>query len=624
MAKQADKTATDNTRARDIIHRVSYKEFSKYARQMVNKGYIALTPGRHIVPNDSTDISWGAFISSSLHAHSPNSRVGYPVLYFPEGNEVTAGTEKKGTENLGYIEWGYGNTLPNIVSMLVHLLPYTASGIKFNTDLCAGLGPQPMYDISQYVGGNVTTRFIRYKDAGTFLHGQIQDKQRELLRLQAAWGNMNLDLGMEPDDTVPADPDPKDDKPVKLTADAEDTYNDLVTSLRDQISKLKAALEAWEKTNPLVQDFLERNNLPQTWLSLVLDQELFNICFPELLLNQQDIDPDTNKPVKTEKWKPRVVGITYRPCHTTRLERMDKFGHINYVYCCNRWLDPWGRSTMPRDSEITAVPALNTASPLDSLKSKIREAREKKVSTKDRPTRFVLPSAYPSEGRPYYPTPAWWSIFGGDIYEYLSTIISDRLSRKRNSNIIGRVIYFNQDYLAQLYLNEQISGDPEKQAEYRDQLYSQINTWLSNRNNAGQSLLGFTFTGSDGKEHKSFEIVEIEANSKSTADANEKETAEIASIVFMSMGLDARLMGSTPVSVVSGGGGSDLRVRYLLRLILKSPAQNIMLKPLEVISRYNEWDPRLVWQVQREVMTTLDRSKTGVTGAAADDITSNQ
>ena len=90
------------------------------------------------------------------------------------------------------------------------------------------------------------------------------------------------------------------------------------------------------------------------------------------------------------------------------------------------------------------------------------------------------------------------------------------------------------------------------------------------------------------------------------------------------MGLDARLMGSTPVSVVSGGGGSDLRVRYLLRLILKSPAQNIMLKPLEVISRYNEWDPRLVWQVQREVMTTLDRSKTGVTGAAADDITSNQ
>ena len=44
--------------------------------------------------------------------------------------------------------------------------------------------------------------------------------------------------------------------------------------------------------------------------------------------------------------------------------------------------------------------------------------------------RLVLPTIYPSTGRPYYPIKDWHSIFGCDIYEYLSTIISDRYTRK--------------------------------------------------------------------------------------------------------------------------------------------------------------------------------------------------
>jgi hypothetical protein len=224
-----------------------------------------------------------------------------------------------------------------------------------------------------------------------------------------------------------------------------------------------------------------------------------------------------------------------------------------------------------------------------------------------------LPSVYPTAGRPYYPTPAWYSIFGGDIYEYITTIFSDRLSRKRNSNVIGRVIYLNNDYMQQLFIQAKAQSDANKQSEIRDKLYTQINQWLANRNNAGQSLLAFTFTGNDQKEHKSFEIVEIEANSKDAVAANEKETAELSSVVFMALGLDARLLGSSPLSLVGSNGGTDIRERFLLRQILKSPQLNIMLKPLEVLSRFNQWDRHLVWQVQREAMTTLDRSKTGVT-----------
>ena len=96
---------------------------------------------------------------------------------------------------------------------------------------------------------------------------------------------------------------------------------------------------------------------------------------------------------------------------------------------------------------------------------------------------------------------------------------------------------------------------------------------LVNRDNSGQSLLAFNFMGTDGKEHKSFEIVEVESSSKSVADANEKETAEVASIIFMAMGLDAKLLGSTPLSLVGQSSGTDLRIRFGVKQVQMAPTQ---------------------------------------------------
>jgi hypothetical protein len=33
---------------------------------------------------------------------------------------------------------------------------------------------------------------------------------------------------------------------------------------------------------------------------------------------------------------------------------------------------------------------------------------------------------------------------------------------------------------------------------------------------------------------------------------------------------------------------------------------------LDVVKKINRWDSHLVWDVERQVMTTLDRSKTGI------------
>lgn len=620
-----------------FIQRVKPRDLVAHAKELREQGYSVLMPTDRSYIGEPREKTWNDFIHAQLRSGQKETgksqRHEIPSLYFSSGNEVKTSVADKGTKDLGWMEWGYGNILPNIVSMLTHMLPYTAAGIDFNTKLCAAAGPQPMYDTTQYVGGNITNKFIRYKDAGTFLRGQIIDRQRELLKLLSEKENAQNQEG----DGISGEGRPTNEKntatPVSASLEkpsitlndgageekksnviptADEIFNDLVKSIKEEIEKLQKALKEWETTEPSLQAFLDANNLTQVWLSLVLDQEMFGISFPEIQLNQQAVN-EANKPVASKDWFPKVVGLAHRSCHTTRLERMDENGKINYVYCSNRWLDkPFVDQGQETTAEIIAIPALDKTAPLETMKEAVRKAREKNVAVDNRPTRFVFPTVYPTAGRPYYPTPAWYSIFGGDIYEYMSTIVSDRYIRKRNSNIIGRIIYLHNDYMQQLFIQEKAQADADKMAEIRDTLYKQINQWLANRDNAGQSLLAFTFMGTDGKEHKSFEIVEIEANSKDAAAANEKETAEISSVIFMALGLDARLLGSSPLSLVGSHGGTDIRERFLLRLILKSPAQQLMLKTMDVISRFNEWDRHLVWQIPRQVMTTLDNSKSGI------------
>jgi hypothetical protein len=315
-------------------------------------------------------------------------------------------------------------------------------------------------------------------------------------------------------------------------------------------------------------------------------------------------------------WVPQVTGIRYRSAHTCRLERKDKNGRINFVYISSGFLDPRQLPSSATDKgedvlEMIALPALDPQSPLTDLERIVRETRKANGSIRKRPTRFILPIAYPSAGRPYYPVPAWQSIFSGDIYEYLMTMISDRNKRRKNSNVIGRILYLNNEYMERLYFQNK-ADTPEAKLEVFSKLREQINSFLMDRDNTGKPLVAYTFLGSDGKTYDSWKIVEIEANNKQTAEANQKELAEISSIVFFAFGLDSRLVGNSPGDVASSGG-TDLRERFLLKQVQMSPMQQLLLSPLYVIKDFNRLDPHLEWEIPRETLTTLDNSKTGIT-----------
>lgn len=575
-------------------------ELQQRSEELQSQGYEAVLPGAFCTPKQggSSVFSWGEYVHQKLTASATMTgaegnaaRREVSAVFGSSGGENKAKPEGVGTPGLGFMEWGLGNRLPNLVYLLSKMSPFPAAGVDFVKKILVGRGPSPKYHYTQYVGGNITEKSISYASAGTLLRGQIADLKAKEKQMSESENQTSRSVNQSSESNNQL-------SQLANNSESEDS---------EEMKSLKAALKEWKRTNEEMQAFVDNNDLHKTYLEMAGDMSLMSQCFCELQLNQRQLD-ENGRPVPTSQWNPKIVGIKPRSVFTTRLERMDSQYRINYAYLSNQWLDSTQTLT-ESDRRIAAVPYLAADTAVADLNRHVREARQQRVSRKNRPTRFIMsPRDF---GGPYYADALWHSIFAGSIFEYAFTIVDDRLTRKRNSNIIGRVIYIHQEYLKQLY-TQQGENKSKTMAQIQQEVFTDINRWLSNPDNAGQALISAVFTGLDGKEHKAWEIVEIESKANSQAQAEKTELQEISSIIFFAMGLDSKLIGNTPGDATSSGG-TDLRERFLVKQIQFAPLQQLMLRPLEVISKFNGWDPHLVWQIDREVLTTLDNSKTGVT-----------
>ena len=518
-----------------------------------------------------------------------------------------------GTDGLGYMNWGADNKYPNTISFFTSLLPYTATAAKFNVDVAAGMGFVPKYQYSAISNGALVTKQIDYDTAGALLEQQLIDARLELMKFYQE--NGDITSSRHDDITNSRDND-------MTTSRHNDLFSQLEQSYLSRIARAEEDLAKWEATKDGIKDFTSRNNLPLLALHLFNDMVMFDICFPELELSKQATEQPDNA-----RWQPTITGITYRDAHTCRLEEMDKQGHINYIYNSSRWLDQASGAQELTEKDLVAIPAIDPEHPATSLEEKVRNFRTQNVggSADNRPTRFICPSYYPAAGKPYYPQPSWHSIFGGDIFAYLATIVSDRAQRRKNKNILGYIIYVHQDYINKLIQQEQtkkMAANPnskkgnsltqQEQQQLVDNMWKTINTFISERDNAGKPLLAFTFTGSDGKDHDAYRIVEVPNATAKDAQAQKTELEEISGIIFFALQCHPELIGAVP-GRTGAGGGTYQRELYLLKQLQMAPTQQLVLRVLDTITHFNKWDDHLVWTVKQQVLTTLDNSKTGLT-----------
>lgn len=594
----------------------SREAFEREAQRLRANGFIEVPNVFGTNGTGGIQADYGEFITAKLACEdtSGKGKRMMPLLHVSSG--VAQPVKAVNGHEGNMITWGIGNKIPNVVSLLCSLLPYTAAALKWNIDLCTGMGPRPMYAYTQYVGGNITEKTIKYEDAGTLLRGMIRDLQLQLVKLE----NEHPELLEE--STVPVmtfvDGKMTEEKPKKSAAEQ------MRDDINEQIEGLRKDLAIWEQTNTEVQAFLQNNNLLQTFQQLYSDMLQYNICFPEFELQQTYLvdsgrKDEKGKPimqsVPASMWAPKVVGLKWRNAKTIRLEQLTNQNRIEHVYISNQWLSSPEQTVPTKDGDfkIDALPALTYQSPATDLERLARDARTAHARKDARPTHVVMPVAYNEYGHPYYPIPAWYSIFSGDVYTYASLLIADRKKRRDNANVIGRILYLNDTYMQRLYMQRGCDTDDKKKALFKEVIDS-INSFLKNRDNMGEPLLAYTFTDADGKIYKSWEIVEVQENNASQAEANKEELAEISSIILFTWGVDSTLIGNTPGTTVRSGG-TDLRERYLLKQINMSTMQSLVMNTLNVVNIRNQWDPHLTWQIKKEVLTTLDNSKTGITSA---------
>ena len=373
----------------------SRQEFEREAQRLRSEGFVEV-PG--FLGNNNTDgihADYGDYISASLECEQNVTGKGMaklPLLHVSSGGAIPVKAQNGYEGNM--MAWGAGNKTPNVVSFLCSLLPYTAAALKFNIDMCCGMGPRPMYAYSQYVGGNLQNKQIAYEYAGTLLKGWKIDILRQINDLKNATAPDGSSSGgsgiITTSDRV-------------LGGSSSEEVSEYEKTLRERLDEINKDLEAWEQTLAEVKAFLENNNLLQTFQQLYSDMLQYNICFPEFELQQTYLVESTNaqggttkKPVPASQWSPKVVGLKWRNAKTMRLEQLTPQNRIEHVFISNQWLSSPEQTNITENSDfkIDALPALSYQSPAADMERLARNARAVNAGKNARPTHVVMPVIY--------------------------------------------------------------------------------------------------------------------------------------------------------------------------------------------------------------------------------------
>jgi hypothetical protein len=353
---------------------------------------------------------------------------------------------------------------------------------------------------------------------------------------------------------------------------------------------------------PGAKEFIEENNLNLHLSQCMQDNVMLDIYFPTVGFSNKG---------RRGQWKPVINRIGFLSSAETRLEAMDSNRFIHHCYFSAQWRlngAKTARVVTPESTKITMYQAAMPQSLLHELRY-IVESNQKNAAGR-RPMWVVCPTFYPSMNKPYYPQPAWWSVFTSKAFDFSATILYDKYKQRENSTSWGKIIYISLDYLNMIFADEGIAGNKEEQDKYIEELDKNVEDFLQRRENNGKMMRQFMWTDQKGDEHFNVKIVDVSDTKQDTIKAGKEELELSTNPIFLALGVDPRLVG-VPM-VAASNGGTALREMTLLKQQLLSVHQRNYTYWLDSISRFNGWSERCEWHIKQFVLSTLDRSKTGL------------
>lgn len=580
------------------VHKPATREaFKKLNNELNSRGFIALDalkPGlvRTLTLGDRDPSSgqaqdMAACIGGGVWSNGPLSKVAW--AFDARDNSVERVTDKDGNPlGLGYVKWGAGNAIPSVIPPLALSSPYTAAPLRYIADLTTGLGPRLMYRM-----GRDDDNLVEFKDAGDILLARIEE-------LEAKEQTGSDDVAILSQQTGQATGGANVSKALRR---AREQYAEWErTWLGYDVEE-----EDGTKTHiPGAKEFLADNNLDLHFMQCEQDDVMLDIYFPTVGFQRG----------RRGKWDPKIVQVSMLPSHSTRLEVMNEYRHINHVYFSDQWrtLGSTNVKTVGVDKDkVVMYPAAMPQHLLSDLRYIVESNQRTRI--KDRPVWVVCPTFYPSGQKPYYPQPAWWSIFLSKAFDFSSTILYDKAKARENSTSWGKIIYISLDYLDMVFADQGIAGDKEKQEKFIGELDQNVEQFLQMRENNGKMMRQFMWIGQDGKEHHNVEVVDVAKTSNDVAKAGKEELELSTSPIFLALQVDPRLVG-VPM-VAASNGGTALREMHLLKQQQLNPKQRLYLQFLNTVARFNGWDERAEFHIKQQTLTTLDNNKTGTVATIA-------
>lgn len=591
--------AKNTTQASKEGSRNQIAEFQSIVEKKVSSGYSCLglsLPQVSDIPMASQEDMRSAL--AGVSSEFPGGKSAHRSFgMFDSKQSSPSLVEGVGTPGYGYIPWGPNNDLPNQIYSLVADQPYTAAAIKFLIDLTVGRGPKLMYKWARYAGGTVTEELIPYEHAGVLLRNRLRELKLQLAKQMNNEEPVKEEEGSQESSkgtiewseavlmTEGMDSCPKDEKHPE----------DEPGTLEYEIRTLENDYKEWERVMPEHKRFTSENNLTLHFLECMTDYMHMDIYFPRI-----GFEIGTSG-----SWNPKIRVVDRVPDVCARQEQMDERLRVNYVYYSEKWRQDATAELSSRD--IVAYPAVQNKFMLNGWKSIVKKHQRSRL--KDRPIWVACPIKYPSMQNPYYPRPAWWSIFPSMVYEYARTLIIDKAIARNNATMWSKIIFIDQEYLSRIF-DIRGADTPEEQQKVRNEIYDRVNRLLQRKENNGKTLLMDKYVGPNGKDVQySIEIVDVPQPSSGAETKDELE--EISSIIFFAFGVHPALIGATPGKSGSTGGTFQ-RELMLIKQNLLDPARSLYLKFLQNIYDFNGWgSDHAVWKVSDLVLTTLDRSKTG-------------
>lgn len=331
-----------------------------------------------------------------------------------------------------------------------------------------------------------------------------------------------------------------------------------------------------------IENWMLATDLQEYLMRASIEFFYFYNIFPELITN---------------KAGDKILYLTCKQATDCRWGKKEKGGYISKCF-----LNDWENS-----SSVESKDGIPVFSPFDDKFQKLLEGKNKGL-------RFIYPVFQPSPGRNYYQKAPWHVLFD-TWYEIAKAIPLWKAALMKNQIFIKYIIHVPEHYWTRKYKDWANKSEKDQVAIIKNE-HKEFNDFFTKVENQGKSIMVTELNEVNGKKYKDWKVEAVGDQIKEGTYIEDSQEADAH--IFKNLNVDPTIFGSGPgKNTTSSGSGSDKRVAYNIYLTQQTPYQDLIVKPLQFISRFNGWEERLapgpnkklVFKFKNIYIATLDAGK---------------